>query len=236
MTFPHRPHGFRNHLISLPFLTLLAVPLLGWSAAGCADSGSGSSATSDASDASEETGADVPVLTDAGWDSTEPSGPLEALANPQEAPLSGLQILAIDSEETGLEVKIRGVGLKDLFGVACHIVWDPEILSLESLTAASPLTTDIPSQSILHERDGGRAVYGTARFHTSSWGQFDYKGVDLDDAVFATFKFSPVAAGETIIAFRDLGRDVRDASLKPIEDLEWVDLPVTVAHSDEGAK
>jgi len=208
---------------------------------GCGDSEATGSSSPDVAESTEETGeetgSDIPSTEESGEESgVEPSGPLVALAGASEAPDSGLQVLESEAEGGMLTVKVRGVGLQDVFGAAFHITWDPEVLSLDSMTAASPLTTSIPSESIIHEREGGRVIYGTARFHTSNWGQFDYKGVDLEDAVFATLTFAPVAPGETTIGFRDRGRDIRDSSLTPVEDLAWSGLPVTVSHADEGGK
>jgi len=203
---------------------------------GCADSKSSSTTVNDTSDTTSETGGETGEVTDLndvieGGDPT--TGPLSASVPPQESPETGLMIVATSKEDQSLEVTIQGIELKNLFGVAFHLIWDPAILQLDSMTAASPLTTNIPSETLLHEREAGRVVYGTARFHESNWGQFDYQGVDLSDANFATLHFSLLSAGETEIAFRDLGRDVRNAELKPVENLAWIGQPVTVAHQKE---
>jgi hypothetical protein len=208
---------------------------------GCADSGPSPTAVNDASDTTSETGAETGAetgngvidLSDVIEGEGPPTGPLSASVPLLESPETGLMIVATSKEDHSLEVTIRGIQLTDLFGVAFHLIWDPAILQLDSMTASSPLTTNIPSETLLHEREAGRVIYGTARFHESNWGQFDYQGVDLSDANFATLHFSLLSAGETEIAFRELGRDVRSADLKPVENLAWIGQPITVAHQKE---
>lgn len=134
--------------------------------------------------------------------------------------------------ESRLEVRVAIGQFTDLFGIAGHLRYDPEVLQLLDLTPkdvpAGPSKVEFLPRTVAKESPVGRILLGGARVPKSVGMQYQPEGAKVNREIWLVAHFRVIKAGTTVLQFDPASVVARgpDGTDRPAE---WGQLTVTAA-------
>ena len=147
---------------------------------------------------------------------TSPNFTLEWV--PGEKPSEGI-FWEIEEEENSILLQISAIELKDIFGIAFHIHYNPDVLRYVDGQSTEILRDPkADTASLIREGKIGEVYFGSVRLHEPKGGGqgIAYTGLDLPKGIIASFRFEVIGAGDALLNIAEEGRDIRNSDLEPM--------------------
>jgi hypothetical protein len=205
-------------------LILWGVILTGVLIGGCDDSSDTTESTieSESEDNVEES-ADSPEEENTSQtpttESTPPEIKLEIEVSEKESTSEGLHWDVEETENGEFWINVNAVELKDVYGIAFHLTFDPSVVTYLEGLSTDILRDNQAEVASLFRPDDGVVRFGTVRLHEPLGGGqgLVYTGIEVPKGVIAKFKFAPLTAGSSDIEISQEGLDLRNADLDPMK-------------------
>lgn len=137
---------------------------------------------------------------------------------PGEKPAEGI-FWEIEEEENSILLQISAIELKDIFGIAFHIHYNPDVLRYVDGQSTEILRDQkADTASLIREGKAGKVYFGSVRLHEPKGGGqgIAYTGLDLPKGIIASFRFEVIGAGDALLKIAEEGRDIRNSDLEPM--------------------
>ena len=127
-------------------------------------------------------------------------------------PTAGVFLRLVTLDEQTLALEVVGNGITGLYGLAFRLQYDPEVLNFTEMTPAT--TWPANSLSIARQNTTGTLVSAITSRGPAT-------GLDFQDQVLATLRFSLLKNGESCVDFIDRSCALVDTSGAQIPDQTW---------------
>ena len=132
---------------------------------------------------------------------------------------SGIRLDVEETEKGEIELVITAVQLENVFGIAFHLNFNPNVIEFLSGTSTDVLRDNTNDATSVVRTETGSIRFGTARIPPPPQfgGGQNLTGMNLDGAVIARFQMGRVAPGKAQLEMPMHHRDLRNTQLETIQ-------------------